>query len=1187
MASSNLVTLKTDLKSLKFGHDRPDGGSSNQPFEITNIPDNNSVYGRDGLPARSGPDFILRDGFLAPVKGIKDISRLTKMMFDTKSPSGLLFIIKQNVLSRTGVKVEGTDGLGYAGGAINEGIYTPLGTLLQAGFGWAGIHLNKQGLDPTSPMGPSIEGGGLFPGAGLSSYYQTIRNANDPNNFSWKEEEYEKKVPNPLWSPNQLIGLIDPSTGESTTEPEFIVKKFLRNIANDLSVDGNRLLTFTKEFIQEKNEDSVLFEYGGGPGAILGFGKTKIKIASDRTGLNNPLVESNPGYFYGTDGLKYYKLNPETKKLDEKLGASTWASYWGGEEGEKFYGINDYLSDEELQNTLRRADHTDLIRPTGLPTKVGEEALAKRIGTPEYRGYLQGFNTLRIFGNFFGNVLERDSGGTTVVKFGGASGLYLQSDFSEDLQQNLGITEESDYYNIGDGVPGEDEPIQPLRKFSTTVYKVDYNDARTQPENLLKPKEIGSPDYDHIMGGGAPFTFLFANKIFGNRFQRIFNLGDGEQVDPIQLDEGDDFQIIGGASALYYQTYNEANASDNPYFPTALALKTALGFNEEEGSEESRFLLDMDGVANVRNFNASVYNVDYTQIKTNTEELLTSPGLSTLLDVYRPTPILDGENILVGYGYAGGATGLYMQVDPAFRPNPDGEFFNTGSWQGATLQKWQNGVYRSDYTTLPSYLVMADGAEREAIKPLQPQPGIENYQARRRPVSWAPSGSGKGWSGKYEWSGVSGLYEWNWGGTAITSENFIIEDGDTNISGLTSNNAQKWNNSVYQINYSSLNPQDPAFGDGIFSDSMLTNDPQVAGLMDLTLGAPELRVLSQEQITSYPDVISQGDRTKTNPGDFREAVISGSSLVDTQTSNIIARSLNYKTQNRGNRVNSGDPGTHFTNAPENTMKNVFKYALPSYELEALDKITAAPMYEGDGPNTSLAINDLVKFRIAAVLNTPDAGRKAVYMHFRAFINSFNDSYNASWGSTNYVGRGNPFYNYTGFTRTIQMSFTVAAQSKAELAPMYSKLNYLASTLAPDYGNNGFMKGNIVRVTMGGYLYEVPGVINNLSYDVPADTTWEIAIGDGEAVGENEEVKADYDTTVKELPHRIEVTMGFTPIHDFLPARPNNWMEPAQKFISLQSAFNGGLYSQMPNYKSYQATANPDIGSGGALNEETA
>ncbi len=48
-------------------------------------------------------------------------------------------------------------------------------------------------------------------------------------------------------------------------------------------------------------------------------------------------------------------------------------------------------------------------------------------------------------------------------------------------------------------------------------------------------------------------------------------------------------------------------------------------------------------------------------------------------------------------------------------------------------------------------------------------------------------------------------------------------------------------------------------------------------------------------------------------------------------------------------------------------------------------------------------------------------------------------------------------------------------------PMYKKLNYLASTLAPDYTAAGFMRGNIVRLTLGGYLYEQPGFISSLTY----------------------------------------------------------------------------------------------------------
>ena len=95
-----LINLKTNLKSLRLGGDRPAGGSSNQPYIVKDIP-SGTGYLRDGMPLQSGPDFILRDGFLAPIKAITDISRLAQMFVDLKSPRGLFFTLKQNLLSKT------------------------------------------------------------------------------------------------------------------------------------------------------------------------------------------------------------------------------------------------------------------------------------------------------------------------------------------------------------------------------------------------------------------------------------------------------------------------------------------------------------------------------------------------------------------------------------------------------------------------------------------------------------------------------------------------------------------------------------------------------------------------------------------------------------------------------------------------------------------------------------------------------------------------------------------------------------------------------------------------------------------------------------------------------------------------------------------------------------------------------
>jgi hypothetical protein len=235
-------------------------------------------------------------------------------------------------------------------------------------------------------------------------------------------------------------------------------------------------------------------------------------------------------------------------------------------------------------------------------------------------------------------------------------------------------------------------------------------------------------------------------------------------------------------------------------------------------------------------------------------------------------------------------------------------------------------------------------------------------------------------------------------------------------------------------------------------------------------------------------------------------------------------SPDYQTKNIETRVHLGDPGKRATKDYSNYTTGI------AYQgaVKALDKITALPIYRSDSveeDSEAYPVNDLVKFRIAAIDGT--APNFKTFIHFRAFIDSFSDSYTADWTANKYMGRGEDFYTYNGFGRTISLSFTVAAQSKQELIPMYQKLNYLASNLAPDYSPSGYMRGPLVQLTMGGYLHEQVGFITALTYDVPQDTTWEIGIN----------TSGGSDDTVKELPHRINVSsFNFTPIHNFVPQK---------------------------------------------------
>jgi hypothetical protein len=273
-------------------------------------------------------------------------------------------------------------------------------------------------------------------------------------------------------------------------------------------------------------------------------------------------------------------------------------------------------------------------------------------------------------------------------------------------------------------------------------------------------------------------------------------------------------------------------------------------------------------------------------------------------------------------------------------------------------------------------------------------------------------------------------------------------------------------------------------------------------------------------------------------------------------------SPNYLTRKIETRVNLGDPGQRATKDYSDYTAGI------AYQgaVKALDKITALPIYRSDfvaENSEAYPVNDLVKFRIAAIDGT--APNFQTFIHFRAFIDSFSDSYTADWTANKYMGRGEDFYTYNGFGRTISLSFTVAAQSKQELIPMYQKLNYLASNLTPDYSPSGYMRGPLVQLTMGGYLYEQVGFITALTYDVPNDTTWEIGIN----------TEGGSDDNVKELPHRINVSsFNFTPIHNFVPQKQGLTFVNGrgkvtgfgqQRYIALSNGSNTNWFPQNPTF----------------------
>jgi hypothetical protein len=196
-------------------------------------------------------------------------------------------------------------------------------------------------------------------------------------------------------------------------------------------------------------------------------------------------------------------------------------------------------------------------------------------------------------------------------------------------------------------------------------------------------------------------------------------------------------------------------------------------------------------------------------------------------------------------------------------------------------------------------------------------------------------------------------------------------------------------------------------------------------------------------------------------------------------------------------------------------------------LGPTDLINAFPIYQGESPSTNDLLKDMIDFRIGIYDNDtigPGNIIKLNWMHFRVLLDDFSDSYGADWKAINYMGRAENFYKYDSFKRDISIAFTVAAQSKQELLPIYKKLNYLASSLAPSYSANGFIRGNLSQITLGNWLFEQPGFISSVDLSIPDDSPWEI----------NLPLDGKIDDQVKQVPHMVNVKIKFTPIHKFRP-----------------------------------------------------
>ena len=155
--------------------------------------------------------------------------------------------------------------------------------------------------------------------------------------------------------------------------------------------------------------------------------------------------------------------------------------------------------------------------------------------------------------------------------------------------------------------------------------------------------------------------------------------------------------------------------------------------------------------------------------------------------------------------------------------------------------------------------------------------------------------------------------------------------------------------------------------------------------------------------------------------------------------------------------------------------------------------------------------------------------------FRATIGSISDTFQPSWTPVQLIGRADPNYHYSGYSRDISFDFRVYATDRDEMKPIWRKLNALAGYTAPDYSGDGIgFKGPWMRVTIGDLFYQVPVVISSLSYTLgDTDSPWEINV--------------EGDPDMMQLPMSVNVSISLHLIGEWLPQKDGQFYTLSKRF----------------------------------------
>ena len=172
------------------------------------------------------------------------------------------------------------------------------------------------------------------------------------------------------------------------------------------------------------------------------------------------------------------------------------------------------------------------------------------------------------------------------------------------------------------------------------------------------------------------------------------------------------------------------------------------------------------------------------------------------------------------------------------------------------------------------------------------------------------------------------------------------------------------------------------------------------------------------------------------------------------------------------------------------------------------------------------------------------GNEKSRLVFRGFIQNISDNFNGNWNPVNYVGRMEQFYNYTGFTRTLNFQLVIPIFSVAEQPIVYNKVNSLVSHTAPTYQpESNLPQGNITDMTLGNYI-KSNGILNSVGITIANEVPWSYS-SEGEYAG----------LETRLLPQVITLSIQFTPIHS---KAPQIYLDKHTKGVSSPPYINNSI-----------------------------